>query len=347
MIQKQIGENIKKQRKILNMSQELFADIVNIDRAQISKIESGKINMTIDTLHRISKALGTKLSDLVSISEDFILPKPFVKWAGGKTQVLNEILKLVPKDFNTYYEPFIGGGALLFSLLPKKAVIGDINKHLIASYKCFNDSNSMINLIKLLHNHQNKHSEEYFYLIREQDREDNFWNKSNEQIAARLIYLNKACFNGLYRENSKGYFNVPSGKKDKVVAYSYDNFNAIRQYFANNKIHIMSGDFEKIISNAKANDFIYLDPPYDVYPDKNGFVNYGKDGFSEKEQRRLADVFKKLDKQGCYVMLSNHNTPLINELYEGHNIKVIKAKRMINSKGSGRGNVEEVIITNY
>ena len=195
--------------------------------------------------------------------------------------------------------------------------------------------------------HENNNSEEYYYKVRNEDRETNFFEKKEYQRAARMIYLNKACFNGLYRVNSKGYFNVPFGKKEKVNTFDEDNFASIHQYFSKNSIQIYNKDYQSTVIDAKKGDFVYFDPPYDIYPDTFGFVDYGKDGFGKKEQIRLRDCFKSLSDKGVMVMLSNHNTPFINELYQGFIINVIDAKRMINSNSDGRGNVQEVIITNY
>ncbi|MFV8401067.1 Dam family site-specific DNA-(adenine-N6)-methyltransferase [Mycoplasma sp. 2634B] len=346
MIKKIVGNNIKNIRKEKKVSQDYIAEVAFLDRGQLSKIESGKVNITIETISKIAQALNVNVSNLFTNYEPYEA-KPFVKWAGGKTQILSELKKYIPEHFNTYYEPFLGGGALFFSLKPEKAVINDLNRHLMDAFKCFEEESLFHDLIKRLKNHEAKNNSEYYYLIREQDREPNFWNKSVSEIGARLIYLNKACFNGLYRENSSGYFNVPFGKKEKVNCFDLENFNGIFNYFKQNKIKILSTSYKEAVKNVKANDFVYLDPPYDVYPDKNGFVAYGKDGFDAEDQRELAECFAQLAKKGAYVMLSNHNTPLIQELYQDFNIKVIHAKRMINSKGSGRGSVEEVIITNY
>ncbi|MHA3839351.1 Dam family site-specific DNA-(adenine-N6)-methyltransferase [Mycoplasma sp. HF14] len=345
MVKRLVGNNIKDIRKQKKISQDYIAEVASLERSQISKIEAGKVNITIETLWKIAQSLNVDISELFNdkVSE----PKPFVKWAGGKTQILDELLKYVPEKFNTYYEPFLGGGALFFKLQPKKAVINDINTHLISAYKCFMDEKLYHDLIKKLKNHELHNSEEYFYTIRELDRDEEFLKTSTSDIAARLIYLNKACFNGLYRVNSSGYFNVPFGKKDTVKSFDLDNFNSIFNYFGNNKVQVLSTSFREAVKNAKSNDFIYLDPPYDIYPDKTGFVAYGKDGFDSETQKDLARCFAELDKKGAFVMLSNHNTPLIRELYKDYNIKVIHAKRMINSKGTGRGVVEEVIITNY
>ena len=330
------------------MSQDELSKLTEIDRCQISKIEKGKINVTLETIKKIADAFNIKLRDLMDIDDTFNLsPKPFVKWAGGKMQLVDVLKKFIPKNFNNYYEPFIGGGALLFSLKPKNAFLNDNNKELISAYKCFSDNDLFLKLKKELKKHEENHSEEYFYKIRNIDRESEYLNLSEYEKAARMIYLNKACFNGLYRVNKNGYFNVPSGKKIKVTTFDDKNFNLIKDYIKNNNLKFLCSDFEKAVENATNGDFVYFDPPYDVFPDKNGFVFYGKDGFSKDEQIRLFNVFKKLSQKGVFVMLSNHNTPFINELYKGFNINIIKAKRMINSNASGRGFVEEVIITNY
>lgn len=197
-----------------------------------------------------------------------------------------------------------------------------------------------------LNHHETMHSEEYFYKIRNIDRDEKKFNKVTDyKRAARTIYLNKACFNGLYRVNSKNEFNVPFGKKNKVNTYEGQNLGIICGFLNYNNIKLLSVDFEEAVKEAKKGDFIYFDPPYDS--DTATFNGYTEGGFGKEEQKRLAKVFKDLDKKGCYVMLSNHNTVLINELYKDFNIHVIEAKRNINANGKKRGKVEEVIITNY
>ena len=249
--------------------------------------------------------------------------KPFVKWAGGKRQIIDKLKQYVPDEFNTYYEPFVGGGALLFELSPKNAVINDYNKE-----------------------HETMHSEEYYYEIRNLDRDKKKFNKlADYKRAARTIYLNKACFNGLYRVNSKNEFNVPFGKKNKVNTYEGQNLGIICGFLNYNNIKLLSTDFEEAVKDAKKGDFVYFDPPYDS--DTSTFNSYTEGGFGKEEQKRLAEVFKDLDKRGCYVMLSNHNTTLVNELYKEYNIHIIEAKRNINANGKKRGKVEEVIITNF
>ena len=272
--------------------------------------------------------------------------KPFVKWAGGERQILDKLIKYVPEDFNTYYEPFVGGGALFFELSPKNAVINDSNEELINVFRCIKDEEKLTKMCNELNHHEANHSEEYYYKIRNIDRDKNKFNRlSDYKRAARTIYLNKACFNGLYRVNSKGEFNVPFGKKLKVNTYEGQNIGIIHAYLNFNNIKILSIDFEEAVKDAKEGDFIYFDPPYDS--DTSTFNSYTEDGFSKDEQIRLSNVFKNLSDRGCFVMLSNHNTVLINELYKDFYIHKITAKRNINSNGKKRGKVEEVIITNY
>ncbi len=273
--------------------------------------------------------------------------KPFVKWAGGKRQIIDKLLKLVPVEYNTYYEPFVGGGALLFELSPKTAVINDSNKELMNVYKILSTDTGYEETLKLLNTYEKKHDEKFYYKIRNLDKDQEKFSKLTDyERAARTIYLNKACFNGLYRVNSKGQFNVPFNKKLKINTYDGQNMTLAYVYFQANNITMLNTDFEEAVKDAKKGDFIYFDPPYDS-ENETTFNSYTEEGFGKDEQIRLSKVYKELSDRGCYVMLSNHNTTLINELYKDFNIHVITAKRNINSKGEKRGKVEEVIITNY
>ena len=275
-----------------------------------------------------------------------IKAKPFVKWAGGKRQILDKLKKYIPKEFNVYYEPFVGGGAMLFELAPKNAVINDSNGELMNVFNILCNDKKYNKMCKYLNKFERKHSEEFYYKLRNIDRNIKKFSKLNEcKKAARTIYLNKACFNGLYRVNSKGEFNVPFGKKTKVNTYDGENLLNVHSYLTMNNIDILCTDFEDACSTTKKGDFVYFDPPYDS--DTSTFNSYTENGFNKDEQIRLANVFKDLDKKGVKVMLSNHNTILIKELYKDFNIHVIEAKRSINSNGKKRGNVEEVIVTNY
>ena len=272
--------------------------------------------------------------------------KPFVKWAGGKRQIIDKLKKYVPEEFGTYYEPFIGGGALLFDLAPKKAVINDINSELMNVYSVLCDEEKFKKMCRLLNTYEANHSEEFYYKIREKDKNRNTFDMLADYTrAARTIYLNKACFNGLYRVNSKNEFNVPFRKKVAVNTYEGNNLITVSMYLTMNDVKILCCDFEEAVKTAKKGDFIYFDPPYDSV--NGSFNNYTDTGFGKDEQARLARVYRECADRGCYVMLSNHNTPLVNELYSDYNIHVIEAKRNINSNGSKRGKVEEVIITNY
>jgi len=272
--------------------------------------------------------------------------KPFVKWAGGKRQIIDKLKMYVPDEYNTYYEPFVGGGALLFELSPKTAVINDYNEELMNVFNCIKDETKFSKMCNELNRHEMNHSEEYYYEIRNKDRDKaKFKRLADYKRGARTIYLNKACFNGLYRVNSKNEFNVPFNRKENVNTYDGQNLGIIHAYLNFNDITILNIDFEDAVKDAKKGDFIYFDPPYDS--ETSTFNSYTENGFGKEEQIRLAKVYKELADRGCYVMLSNHNTKLINELYKDFNIHVIEAKRNINANGNKRGKVEEVIITNY
>ena len=272
--------------------------------------------------------------------------KPFVKWAGGKRQIIDKLKKYMPKKFNTYYEPFVGGGAVLFELAPKRAVINDWNEELMNVYRVMSDYDKYQKMCALLNKYERENSKEFYYKLRDKDKnKKSFARMSDYARAARTIYLNKTCFNGLYRVNSKNEFNVPYNGKNNINTYDGENLIAIHMYLTMNDIKIMNTDFEEAVETAEAGDFVYFDPPYDSI--NNSFTSYTDTGFGKEEQERLADIFKELDKKGVYVMLSNCNTPFIQNLYIDYHIHVIEAKRSINAKGNKRGNVEEVIITNY
>lgn len=353
MILKLIGNSIKQSREKKGISQVKLSESTGVVREQISRIENGQINPTIETVSKLSEALDMTLSELFDFSklenteiEESKL-KPFVKWAGGKSQLMNEIMNRIPKEFNRYFEPFVGGGAVFMNMKPSKAVIADYNQELVYAYESFKNKNYYDLMVTEILFHEKNHSEEYYYSVREMDRKDNYQDLAPYLKAARLIYLNKACFNGIYRVNSKGYFNVPWNKKEKVNAYNKKLFESIRDYLSSDDIVIVQGDFQKVVEKALKDDFVYFDPPYDTFDEQENFTAYTKNDFGKDEQLRLANVFKELDKRGVKVMLSNHNTKYINEIYQGFRIEVVEARRIINSKASGRGKVEEVIITNY
>jgi DNA adenine methylase len=275
--------------------------------------------------------------------------KPYLKWAGGKRQLLTEIKKYLPKNINnyTYYEPFIGAGAVFFELQPQKAVINDFNEQLILTYNVIKDN--VEDLIILLNKHKKKNNEEYFYEIRNMDRDEVKFNKlSNIEKAARLIFLNKTCFNGLYRVNSQGLFNVPFGKYKNPAICEDIVLRQINNYFNSNDITIFSKDFEQAVINADKKSFIYFDPPYHS-PDKTNFTGYQASGFDEDEQERLRDVMIKMTNRGIKCLLSNSDTEYIRKLYSYKIFDIIsvQAKRAINSDSAGRGAVNELLIKNW
>ncbi|MGZ9762339.1 DNA adenine methylase [Mycoplasma sp. 394] len=268
---------------------------------------------------------------------------PFVKWAGGKRQILNKIKQKLPKNINRYFEPFVGGGAVLFTIEAKEYFINDINTALINVYKNIKDN------YKLFINELSKYDQKYtskedYYYIRAKYNQKLLKNEYDMQLAAMFVYINKRCFNGLYRVNSKGEFNVPFNGNQNHPSFSEENIKNV-SLFLNRKIKIMNHDFAEVLNEAKKGDFIFIDSPYDVVGDAI-FVAYNKTGFTKDDHIRLSEEVKKLDKKGCLFMITNHNTPLINQLYKGFNKEVIVVKRMINRDKNKRTG-EEIIITNY
>lgn len=271
--------------------------------------------------------------------------KPVIKWVGGKRQLLNEIEKRVPQNINCYYEPFIGGAALLLDLEPDKAVINDYNEELTNLYKVIKKSPKK--LISLLEQHKANNSSDYFYALRNIDRTDKYQELSNIERAARLIYLNKVCFNGLYRVNSKGEFNSPYGKYVNPSIYSEDDILAFHNYLKEHKVTILTGDFVKAVKNAEPGDFVYFDPPYAPLSATSSFTSYSDVGFSANDQKRLKETCDKLNEKGIKFLLSNSNCEFIRELYKDYIIEFVDAKRSINSDASGRGKIKEVLVRNY
>lgn len=271
--------------------------------------------------------------------------KPITKWVGGKRQLLPNIHDLMPNEYNKYYEPFVGGGALFFSLAPSKAVINDFNSDLINLYKVIRDN--PYELCEKLKEHSNMNSKEYYYDIRDMDRNGTI-NKLNEiEKAARILYMLKVDFNGLYRVNKKNQFNVPYGRYKNPKIADIDNIVSVSNYFNNSDIKFMNKDFESSVIDAKNGDFVYFDPPYLPISTTSSFTSYTSDGFTLDDQKRLKKLFFSLDKKGVKVMLSNSDVDLIRDLYKDAKIHYVKASRSINSKGDKRGKVGEVIITNY
>ena len=270
---------------------------------------------------------------------------PFLKWAGGKRQLLDKIIDRMPKSFNNYYEPFIGGGALLFELQPAKAVINDINASLINAYITIAEKPfEFISAVIELDSQIPEDGKTYYYSLRERYNNKLVRTEYDTELAALFVFLNKHCFNGLYRVNAKGLFNVPYNNS-KRESINKESIIAISEYLKN--IKIMQGDFEKACNDAQRGDFVFFDSPYAPL-NPTSFESYTKEGFDIESHKRLANLFKKLTDKGCYCMLTNHNTEFINDLYgnKEYKIDVVRVKRMINSNASKRVG-EEVIIYNY
>lgn len=270
--------------------------------------------------------------------------KPFVKWIGGKRQLLDVILPLFPEKYNTYCEPFLGGGAVFFSASPSKAILNDTNTELITTYQMIRDYPE--ELIEELKHYKN--TSDFFYMIRNMDRDSEQFSKlSSIKIAARFIYLNKTCFNGIYRVNSSGFFNTPYGKYKNPKIADSDGILAASKYLKECNAQFYNEDFAVVLSRLNPGDFVYLDPPYDPLSRTSSFTGYVKNGFSRDDQIRLRNCCIELDKKGVYFMLSNSATDFIKEIYKDFEIRIVNAKRAVNAKADGRGNVEEVIIKNY
>lgn len=270
-----------------------------------------------------------------------IIIKPILKWAGGKRQLLNTINRLKPQDFNRYIEPFCGGAAVYFNLCPNNAIIGDKNKDLINCYKQVRDNLSYVK--RELNLHTKYHNEKYYYEMRDKfnARRRNSKLKLNSVDAALMIYLNKAGFNGMFRENLKGDFNIPSGKKKSVVLYENDNLEKCSKQLK--YTDILCADFEDIAKEAKMNDFVFFDSPYD-----DTFHTYQAGGFTKTDHERLANLFYDLTNRGVYCMLTNNATDYIKSLYtdQRYFCKEVSVRRMISSNSS-RPIETEIIITNY
>lgn len=272
------------------------------------------------------------------------LVSPVVKWVGGKRQIIDEITKYVPETFSTYYEPFLGGGAVLFELQPKKAVVNDINKELMNIYEVIKEN--VDDLIEELKQHKNK--KDYFYKIRELDRDrEQYSLLTPVQRASRIIYLNKTCYNGLFRVNKSGEFNAPFGNYKNPNIVNEPTLRAVSNYFNKAKIRFACQDFEDALKWARKGAFVYLDPPYDPVSETASFTGYDKGGFDREEQIRLKKTCDKLNKKGINFLLSNSATDFIMDLYQDYRIEVIQAKRAINSKADKRGDVDEVLVMNF
>lgn len=270
---------------------------------------------------------------------------PFVKWAGGKRQLLPQIKERMPEQYNNYFEPFVGGGAVTFELLPANALINDINKALINAYKQIcNAPEAFLKAVNKLDEEMWEDGKEYYYSLREHYNDKLMKAEYDAELAALFVFINKHCFNGLYRVNGKGLFNVPYNNSRRT-SVDEGSIMEISKYLQG--ITITDGDFEEACKGAKKGDFVFIDSPYAPL-NPTSFEAYTKEGFDIESHKRLARLYDELTARGCFCMLTNHNTRLINELYggKGYTIDVVGVKRMINSDASNRVG-EEVIIYNY
>ena len=272
-----------------------------------------------------------------------VFPKPFLKWAGGKTNLLGQYEPLFPEWSGDYFEPFIGSGAVFFYLSARpeerKYYLSDLNQEIVDAFCAVRDD--VEGVIKLLAKHQQLHSKDYFYQVRGLVPQ----NLSALEKAARTIYLNKTCFNGLYRVNKKGEFNVPMGNYKKPSILQIETLKAASR--ALSSADLSTGHYSVLVDKAQAGDFIYLDPPYHPLSKTAMFTNYVAQAFGEKDQMELAEVVTALSKKGCLVMESNSNTDFIKDLYKGFKIQEVWARRSINREKSKRGAITELVVTNF
>jgi len=275
-------------------------------------------------------------------------PKPFVKWVGGKRQLMQELENNFPKQFGTYHEPFLGGAAVMFNLLSKEprlsCNVSDFNSDLILAYVTIRDK--LGKLIESLENHSknyHKDSAEYYYQVRKQEP------KKQIEKVSRLIFLNKTCFNGLYRVNKKGQFNVPLGRYTNPNIVNKENLTAVSKILQSKKIKISCRDFEAVLGDAKKGDLVYFDPPYQPVSSTANFTSYTHRDFTEDDLERLADLGDQLNSKGCYVLLSNSNSKTVKDFFSKKHWKIssIDANRAINSNAQKRTGHKEIIIKNY
>ncbi len=273
------------------------------------------------------------------------LVTPFVKWVGGKRQLMDVVMEAMPKNISnyTYVEPFIGGGAVFFNLQPKNAIINDLNSELINVYNIVKDN--LDELILDLKKHRNE--SEYFYYIRSLDRSEDFAKIGKIQRASRLIYLNKTCYNGLYRVNNAGEFNSPFGRYKNPNIVNEPVLRAVSSYLNSNNIQIFNGDYDIVLKNLDRNSFVYLDPPYHPISNSSNFTGYVQGGWNIFDQARLREACDELTTRGVKFLLSNSASGFIKDQYRNYNISTVKATRLINMDAEKRGEVDELLIRNY
>ena len=272
-----------------------------------------------------------------------ILVSPILKWVGGKRQLLDEIMPKINHNCSTYIEPFVGGGAVFFELQPKKAIINDYNSELINVYEVVRDKPE--ELIAILKKHDEKNSEEYYYEIRGLDRTVEFEALNNVDKAARIIYLNKTCYNGLYRVNSAGQFNSPYGKYKNPNIVNATTIRAMSKFLNGSGIKIINGEYKAVMRSARKGAFVYLDPPYMPISTSSSFTGYTENGFGYDKQVELKQECDRLKSKGIAFLLSNSDCTEIRELYADYDIRTVQAKRSINSNAQKRGEINEVLIS--
>ncbi len=270
--------------------------------------------------------------------------KPILKWVGGKRQLLPRLLPLAPESCTLYCEPFLGGGAMLLALRPEKAIVGDLNDELMNVYRCVRDRCDEV--IAILSSHEN--TREHFYEVRSMDRDaGRFEQLSDAERAARILYLNKTCYNGLYRVNAAGQFNSTFGRYKNPNIVNADGLRAVSAYLNECDVQLQCGGYEQMLRKLPEGSFVYLDPPYDPVSDTSSFTGYTRSGFTRADQVRLRECCDELDSRGVSFMLSNAATDFIRKQYAGYRIEVVKAKRSVNSKADRRAAVDEVVVMNY
>lgn len=272
------------------------------------------------------------------------LVMPVVKWVGGKRQLLPTLTPLLPERFTTYCEPFLGGGAMLFWRQPQRAIVNDVNSDLIHMYEAIRDN--VENLILELEKHKNDSA--HFYEVRDWDRNREQYDAlSSIEKAARIIYLNKTCYNGLFRVNNAGEFNTPFGNYKNPNIVNAPTLRAVSAYFQKAEITFSCRDYTDVLAEIPRGTFVYLDPPYDPVSDTANFTGYSRGGFCRDDQIHLRECCDDLTQRGIKFMLSNSATDFIKEQYAAYHITVVKAKRAVNSDAAGRGQVDEVVVRNY
>lgn len=315
-----------------------ICDYLQCDTSELITFEKSILKKEIE------KFSFTNYSQRIANFSGDTLPKPFLQWVGGKREMIEQYRKHFPKKYNQYFEPFLGGGAMFFELLPAKAFLNDNNRELFETYKGVRDFPELV--INILNSLKERHSLELYNKVRGLDREYNlFADFKSYEIAARMIYLNQTCFNGIYRVNKQGQFNVPIGSSlNRLIC---DKETILKASKVLKKASVECLDFEKALVGASKGDFIFLDPPYYPISKNSDFTRYTKEKFYQEDQERLKKSIDQLTKKGAYVMLCNSDCSFIRNLYKDFNVYTVHSSRSLNCKKDKRGKVSEVLITNY